>query len=51
MLYNIIEEMYYGNFSFLILVVGAIQVVIMVKNYNLLKKQDKDNKEKKISLE
>ena len=33
--------MFKGNFSFLILVVGIIQVIIMIKNYLLLKKQDK----------
>jgi hypothetical protein len=51
MISNIITEMTKGNFSFLILVVGIVQVIIMLKNYALLKKQDKENNDKKISLE
>lgn len=33
MIGNIINEMYNGNFSFLILAVGVFQLVIMLKTY------------------
>ena len=39
MIRNIIEEMYNGNFSFLILVVGFLQLVLMYKNYRENKKK------------
>lgn len=32
MIENIILEMYQGNFSFAILVVGILQLIIMIKN-------------------
>lgn len=35
MLQTIIEEMKRGNFSFLILVVGILQLILMWKNYKV----------------
>lgn len=35
MLQTIVEEMKRGNFSFLILVVGILQLILMWKNYKV----------------
>ena len=50
MIQVIIEEMCKGNFSFPILVVGAVQLVMMIINYRLLKKNEKKDEINKATL-
>ena len=39
MIQTIVNEMLAGNFSFLILIVGIIQVIVMIKNNRDLKER------------
>lgn len=41
MIRNIINEMHNGNFSFLILIVGVVQLIVMIKNYDRGAHKDK----------
>ena len=47
MITNIITEMFLGNFSFLILIVGVAQLVLMAVNLKREKKKRKKCKHKK----
>lgn len=47
MLQTIVDEMTKGNFSFLILVVGVLQLILMWKNYKIASKIEEDEHDSK----
>ena len=47
MLQTIVKEMTQGNFSFLILIVGIAQLILMAINLDIVHKKDKKQKKNK----